>query len=205
MRSARRRDLEPLLGHLADDPDPESRAGEGLAPDNLLGKAELEPDGTHLVLEERPQRLDEVEVEIIRKAADVVVALDVRRTLAAAGLDDVGIERPLDKEAGLGRPSVPLDDVASGGLELPDERRADRLALLLWVREPRERVEEARLRVAHDEPDPRRRDEVPLDLLGLSRPKKAVVDEHAGQLVADRALHERRRDGGVDARRSTRR
>ena len=37
-----------------------------------------------------------------------------------------------------------------------------------------------------------------LDLLGLAGPQQAVVDEHAGQLVAHRALHQRRRDRRVD-------
>ncbi len=45
---------------------------------------------------------------------------------------------------------------------------------------------------------PGRGDEVLLDLLGLTGPQQAVVDEHAGQLLADGALHERGRDGGVD-------
>jgi hypothetical protein len=43
-----------------------------------------------------------------------------------------------------------------------------------------------------------RGDEVLLDLLGLALAQQAVVDEDAGQLVADRALHERRRHRGVD-------
>ena len=37
------------------------------------------------------------------------------------------------------------------------------------------------------------------DLLGLVLAQQAVVDEHARQLVADRAVHEQRRDGRVDA------
>ena len=42
-------------------------------------------------------------------------------------------------------------------------------------------------------------DVVALDLLGLALAQQAVVDEHAGELVADRPVHERRRDRGVDA------
>ncbi len=49
--------------------------------------------------------------------------------------------------------------------------------------------------------DAGRGDEVALDLLGLARAQQPVVDEHAGQLVAHRALHERGRDGAVDAAR----
>ncbi len=38
-----------------------------------------------------------------------------------------------------------------------------------------------------------------LDLLGLALAHQPVVDEHAGQPVADGALHDRGGDGGVDA------
>ena len=39
------------------------------------------------------------------------------------------------------------------------------------------------------------------DLLGLVLAQQPVVDEHAGELVADRAVDERRRGRGVDAAR----
>jgi hypothetical protein len=63
-----------------------------------LGHAELEPDRAHLVLEQRPQRLDQGELQVVGQAADVVVRLDVGRALAAAGLDDIGVEGALDEE-----------------------------------------------------------------------------------------------------------
>ncbi len=59
--------------------------------------------------------------------------------------------------------------------------------------DPGQCPEEALLGVDDDEVDPRRGDEVLLDLLGLARPQQPVVDEHAGELVADRLLHEGRR------------
>ncbi len=37
------------------------------------------------------------------------------------------------------------------------------------------------------------------DLLGLVQPHQAVIDEDAGQLLADRLVDEQRRDRGVDA------
>ena len=68
--------------------------------------------------------------------------------------------------------------------------------------EPRE---EALRRVDVDERDV----EVALEgldhLRGLVLAQQAVVDEHAGQLVADRLVHEQRRDRGVDAARRARR
>ena len=192
--------LEALGGDLADDADAEAGAGERLAPDDALGHAELEADLAHLVLEQRPQRLDQLELQVVRQPADVVVALDVRRAGAAAGLDHVGVERALHEEldrvaVGVGGP----DDVARRLLEDADELAADDLALLLGVGDPGERGEELLARVDDDEVDPGRGDEVLLDLLGLAGAQQPVVDEHAGELVTDRPLHERRGHGGVDA------
>ena len=67
-------DVEPLARHLADDADREPRPRERLAPHHPLGQAELLADAAHLVLEDQPQRLDELEVHVLGQAADVVVA-----------------------------------------------------------------------------------------------------------------------------------
>ena len=53
--------VEPLLGDLADDADAEAGAGERLAADDRLGQPELAADGADLVLEERAERLDQLE------------------------------------------------------------------------------------------------------------------------------------------------
>ena len=37
------------------------------------------------------------------------------------------------------------------------------------------------------------------DLLGLAEPQQAVVDEHAGELVADRLVDQHGRHGAIDA------
>src|SRR5690606_40855498 len=94
-------------------------------------QAELLAERADLVLEQAPQRLDQLELEVVREAADVVVRLDVGRAGAAARLDDVGVEGALDEE--LDRFSVrpggaragALDDLAGGLLEHPDELPAD--------------------------------------------------------------------------------
>ena len=76
--------------------------GEGLAPDEAVGQAELGGDRADLVLEQGPQRLDQLHLHVLGQAADVVVGLDRRRRAAvAAGLDHVGVERALDQEAGV--------------------------------------------------------------------------------------------------------
>ena len=62
----------------------EAGAREGLAPDEPLGQAELGADGADLVLEQHAQRLDQLELEVLGQAADVVVGLDRRGAVAAA-------------------------------------------------------------------------------------------------------------------------
>ena len=59
-------------------------------------------------------------------------------------------------------------------------------------------VEEVFGGVHGDELDAGGLDEIVLDLLGLALAQQAVVDEHAGELVADGLVHEGRGDGGVD-------
>ena len=91
------------------------------------------------------------------------------------------------------------EDVGLGRLEDPDELAADDLALLLGVDDPGERVEELLGGVDHVEVGAGGGHEVALDLLGLALAHQPVVDVHAGEPVADRALHEGGGDRRVDA------
>ena len=76
---------------------------------------------------------------------------------------------------------------------------ADPLALLLGVGHPGELAEEPLPRLDVDQRDVEVLAEGLHDLLGLALAEQAVVDEDAGQLLADRAVHEQGRDGRVDA------
>ena len=80
--------LEPLGGHLADDPDREARARERLALDHRLRQAQLLADLAHLVLEQVAQRLDQLEAQVRRQAADVVVGLDLGRDVFVSAVFD---------------------------------------------------------------------------------------------------------------------
>ena len=132
--------------------DRQAGAGEGLAPDQPLGQAELGADRAHLVLEQRPQRLDELELQVVGQAADVVVGLDRRRARAAAGLDHVRVERALHEEARASSPRVARAGELGGLLlEHADELGADRLALGLGLGDAAQLLEEARLGVDGDE------------------------------------------------------
>ena len=65
--------------------------------------------------------------------------------------------------------------------------------------DPGERRQERSGGVDHLELDAGGGDEVLLDLLGLALAQQPVVDEDAGEAVADGPLHERRGDRRVDA------
>ena len=84
-------------------------------------------------------------------------------------------------------------------LEDADELAADDLSLLLGIGDAGERGREPVGAFDVHQLDPGGGDEVVLDLLGLALAQQPVVDEDAGQPVADGALHDRRRHRGVDA------
>ena len=116
--------------------------------------------------------------------------------VVAARLDDVGVERALHEEPRVG---AVRGEVARGLLEHADERLADDLALLLGLDDVVERAEEAVGRLHVHEVDGELAAEGLLHLLGFVEPQQPGVDEHARELVADRLVHERGRDRGVDA------
>ena len=89
------------------------------------------------------------------------------------------------------------------GVEHVDEQPADGLALLLRVLDAFERLEERVLGV-----DVHQRDVVAVaeqrhDLLRLGEPQQAVIDEDAGELLADRLVNEHGGDRRVDAARQS--
>ncbi len=88
-------------------------------------------------------------------------------------------------------------------LEHPDERLADDLALGFGVGDAGQAVEEPVLRLDVDEVDVEVAPERRLHVLGLAGAQQAVVDEHAGELVADGLVHQGRRHRRVDAPRQS--
>ena len=182
-----------LLGRdLADDADAEAGAGEGLAPDDLVGEAELGAEGAHLVLEQAAEGLDQLELHVLGEAADVVVALDGGGAVAAAGLDDVGVEGALHQVSGRPRcrrrsprrprmNSSPMALRFSSGSVMPDEPAEEPVGGV--------DVDELDALVATERLD---------DLLALALAHEAVVDEDAGELRADGLVDEGGGDGRVD-------
>jgi hypothetical protein len=165
------RDLDAVGRDLAQRADGEAGPGEGLA----LGDGQLEVAGdlADLVLVEVVERFDDVEVELLGQAADVVVALD-RVARVVAGLDPVGRDRSLDEVLGLEPFGLLLEDA--------DELFADDLALLLGVRDAFQCLEEAIAGVHEVQLDPHVVEDL-ADLLGLVLPHEPGVDEDRGQVL----------------------
>ena len=121
-------DVALVAGDLAGNADGEARTWEGMAADEGLGQPELTAEHADLVLEQLPQRLDELHVHALGQPAHIVVRLDRHRGPAGErdALDDVGIERALGQE-------LRAADRLGFGLEDLDEEPADGLALDLGV------------------------------------------------------------------------
>ena len=111
-------------------------------------------------------------------------------------LDHIGIERALRQER---RRRAALCELLRLRLERLDEEPADRLALRLRIANAVERGEERVRGVDVHERDVVVAAEERHDLLRLVQPHQPVVDEDAGELVADRLVDQHRRDGGIDA------
>ena len=101
----------------------------------------------------------------------------------------------------LDRPLAVGRDAARLGLERVDEKAPDGLALRLRVVEPSERGQKFLRRVDMDKGYVVVAAEKADHLLRLALAQKAVVDEDAGQLVADRLVDQDRRDRRIDAAR----
>src|SRR5215469_9387486 len=91
-----------ICGHLAKNPNRQSRPWKGLPLQNLIRHPQITANAPHLILEKIAQRLDQLQLHILGQAANIVVTLDsVRRTMNTARLDNIGIERSLHQPTNL--------------------------------------------------------------------------------------------------------
>ncbi len=118
------------------------------------------------------------------------MALDGGCVGAAARLDDVAVEGALHEE-------LLVPQLGRLGVERVDELGADDLALLLRVGDAGELRQELLLRAHVHERHVEVMAEGLLHLLALVHAQHAVVDEHAGEAVADGPVHQQRRHGAV--------
>ena len=146
MASARRSRSAYSRRHLAEDAHAEAGPGERMALDHLGGQAEGQAELAHFVLEQVAQRLEQLQAQFGRQAADVVVALDGHGLLGLAPPDSMtsGIDRALRQEGRALVAAVAGLEPRRLGLEHLDELAADDLALLLRVGDAGELAEELR-------------------------------------------------------------
>jgi len=185
-------DFQPGGRDLPEDADREARTGEGLAEHDFAGQPELEAQLAHLVLEKAFQRLEKLKPHLPGQAAHVVVALDHRRRVAANRhrLDHIRVERPLGQKPGLAR-------AAGRVLENLDEGLANDLALPFGVGHALEPAQKQPRGVLVLQFDPEVTPEHLAHHLRLPPPQHAIVDEDAGELVANGFVNQRRRHAGI--------
>ncbi|KAF0806036.1 cytosine deaminase [Alcanivorax xiamenensis] len=183
-----------FLFDFAEDAHAQAGAGEGVAVDHVIRQAEFEADLAHFVLEEFAQGLDELELHVFGEAAHVVVGFDDvgAAGFGCGGFDHVGVNRALGEPVGVG-------ELGGFGVEDVDEGVADDLAFLFRVFHAGEAGEEVVLGVDADDADAHVVGEHFHDLVAFAVAEETVVDEDAGELVADGFVQQRGSDGGVDA------
>ena len=76
--------VQAITRHSPDNADRKTRPGERVTRDHRGRQTQLGTYRADFVLEQGPQRLNEGELEVIRKATDVVVTLDAGGASAAA-------------------------------------------------------------------------------------------------------------------------
>mgnify|MGYP007041217938 CR=1 FL=1 len=163
----------------------------------MTRQAQRQTKRADLVLKEVVERLNKVEVHALGERDQVVMALDGGRLaarLASAGLDDVGVDGALSQV--LDRLAIGLE-LLRHGEELFPELGTDDAALLLGLGHAGQKLGITVLGVNMDKVDVKLLGEDLLHLLGLALAQQAVVDEHAGHLLADGAGAKGGDHGGV--------
>ena len=151
-------------------------------------------------------------MHFLRQPADVVMALDHLRRIAADGdaLDHVGIKRALREKlvTRCWSPAIRCRSSASNSsvacLKDSDEFVADDLSFLLRIGDAASFRQETLGGVDVFQSDVKIFAENALHHFFLARAEQSVVDEDAGELVADRLVQERRRRPMNRPRRSSR-
>ena len=175
-----------------------------MAPHNRFWQPEFTTNRANLIFKQGAKWLDQVKLEVIGKATNVVVTLDDRSSGTPATLNDVGIEGALNQELHL-RPAVLgfSDNLRSSTLKRSNELPANNLPLRLRVTHTGKRGEELVPGIHGDESNTGCGNKVFLHLLALSQTQKAMVDEHTDKLISDSLMHQCGGNGGVDTTRET--
>src|SRR5579871_383407 len=118
-----------------------------------------------------------------------------RRSGAGAALDHVRVQGSL-------RQILCSGDIIGTFLENPYKLFADDLTLLFRIHDTSQSPQEPLARIHGYQPDSHRRREIIAHLLGLVFAQQAVIDEYAGQLIADGLVNQRRHAARIDTARN---
>ena len=165
-----------------------------MAVNHLVRQAQCDAELAHFVLEQFAQRFQQLQVQRLRQAADVVVALD-RMGLAGLGsgrLDHVRVDGALRQPAS-------VRQLLGLGLEDLDKLATDDLALGFRIGNAPQVAHELRGGIDVDDLDAKVTGKGLHHLLAFVQAQEAVVDEDAGQLVADGTVQQRSNHRGIDA------
>jgi len=167
-----------------------------VAVDHVVRQAQFQAQTADFVLEQLAQWFDQLEVHFIRQATHVVVGLDHvgLAALGASRLDHVGVDGALGEV-------LDVVQFVGLGIEHVNEGAADDLAFFLRVGLAGQVIQELFFSVGADHFDAHVLGEHGHHLLAFVQAQQAVVDEHAGQLVADGLVQQRGNHGGVNAAR----
>ena len=169
-----------FFGDFTGNADGKAGAGEGMATNKLVVKAQFAAQCADLVFEQFAQGLDQLHIHPRGQAADIVMAFDRHRWPAGEryGLNHIGIERALRKE-------IRTADFLGLFFKDIDEFTADKLALFLWVGHTRKASHKAFLGIDHDQRDVIMVAEQAFDLLTFVQTQQAMIDKYTGQLLAN--------------------
>ncbi len=174
-----------LLVDLTEDAHPQTRTGERVAVDHVRRQTQLDTDLAHLVLEQFTQGLDQLQLHVFRQPAYVVMGFDHMglARLGAGRLDHVGVDGALGQEGDrIQLARLLLEDV--------DKQVADDLAFLFRIGRPFEGLEKTLLRIDADHLDTHMLREGSHHLIALVQAQQTIIDEDAGQLIADRPVQQ---------------
>ena len=197
-------DIELVVVHFSENADRQAWPRERMTADDLLRQAQIAAHLAHLVLEQPPQRFHQLELQILGQPADVVVALDLDGdpltglgiNARAGALDHIGVKGALGQV-------IEGAETLALRLKHPDELSTDDLAFLLGIGNAGELGDEAlaRMDVLHIDVEALVK-EVHQEF-GLTLPHEALVDEHAGELIANRLVQQEGQCGRINPARQS--
>ena len=183
--------------HFAQNPNAQTWSRERMSVYHFVRQSQGDTEFAHFVFEQFTQWLQQFQVHIIRQTADVVVRFDVvraffRTVFTACGFDHVGVNRALRQPFGAG-------EFVRFSVEYFDEFLTDDFALGFGVGHACKFAHEIVHRIDANHFDAQMVGKHIHHHIAFVQAQQTVINEYAGELVANCAVNQRGSDGGVHA------